>query len=72
MAKGGQGPKLVIAVVFFVIAAGVIAWQMGVFGGGGGAAVSEERQEMRDEAERFQQKVDRGEAEASPTVEGAP
>lgn len=34
--KASDKPKLIIAVVLFVLAAVVILWQMGVFSGGSG------------------------------------
>lgn len=32
----GQKVKLIVAIVMLVIAAGLLAWQFGLFGGGGG------------------------------------
>ncbi len=61
MAKGGQGPKLAIAVVFFLIAGAAIAWQMGVFGGG---SPTQKTQAERDaDAERIRKAVEAGEME---------
>jgi hypothetical protein len=51
MAKGGQGRKLAIAAVFFVLAGLAIAWQMGVFKGSPAPAKQlEERAEQVREA----------------------
>ena len=73
MAKGGQGPKVAIAVALFLVAGGVIAWQMGWLGGGGDDGLSDEERAAREaEKERMRQLVERGEAEAPTTRLAAP
>jgi hypothetical protein len=66
MAKGGQGPKLAIAAVFFVLAGLAIAWQMGVFKGTPAPV------EQKERAEEVRKAVEKGEVPNQPKLEAAP
>ncbi|MCA9293325.1 MAG: hypothetical protein KDA20_05870 [Phycisphaerales bacterium] len=68
MAKGGQGPKVAIAAVFFIAAAVAVAWQMGAFGSGAPKS-TKSAEERQAEAERMRKLVESGEAKEQPTLQ---